>query len=102
MQGYWDSSNRSREQENNMLDRSYIKLRELNLTYDFPKEWFPSFISGLQLSLVGRNLFLWTPKGQGFIDPDVTNYGNDLESQFGEFYAAPSTRVFGGSLKVAF
>ena len=99
---YYESYNPSRYPANYMIDRSYIKLRELNLTYSFPKEWFPSFISGLELSLVGRNLFLWTPKGQNVIDPDVTNYGNDLTSQFGEFYAAPSTRVFGASLRVVF
>lgn len=101
---YWyDSTNASRNPENNLIDRSYIKLRELNLTYNLPEKWFENtFISGLQVSLVGRNLFLWTPNGQGFIDPDVTNYGNDLTSQFGEFYAAPSTRVIGGSLKIVF
>jgi TonB-linked SusC/RagA family outer membrane protein len=100
---YWyDSINNSMNIESSMIDRSYIKFREMNLTCAFPKEWFPSFISGLELSLVGRNLLLWTPKGQGFVDPDVTNYGNDLTSQFGEFYAAPSTRVFGGSLKIVF
>ena len=36
------------------------------------------------------------------IDPDTTNYGNDLTSQFGEYYASPSTRTFGGSIKIVF
>ena len=103
MSDYWSyQTNRTRTVENTLLDRSYIKFRELNLTYSFPAEWFPDFISGLQISFVGRNLFLWTPKGQGFIDPDVTNYGNDLVSQFGEYFAAPSTRVLGGSVRVVF
>ncbi|MDR2911967.1 MAG: SusC/RagA family TonB-linked outer membrane protein [Alistipes sp.] len=100
---WYDGMNPSRNIANSMLDRSYIKLRELNLTYSLPEKWFKNTpVGGLQVSLVGRNLFLWTPDGQGFIDPDVTNYGNDLTSQFGEFYAAPSTRVIGGSLKVIF
>ena len=44
---------------------------------------------------------MWTPN-QGMIDPDTTNYGNDLTSQFGEYYASPSTRTFGGSIKIVF
>jgi TonB-linked SusC/RagA family outer membrane protein len=101
---YWyTSQNRSREPSNNLIDKSYIKLRELNLTYRMPSRWFEKTpISGLEVSLVGRNLFLWTPKDQVFIDPDTTNYGNDLLSEFGEYYAAPSTRVFGGSLRLVF
>ncbi len=44
---------------------------------------------------------MWTPK-QGLVDPDNTNYGNDLTSQYGEYFSAPSTRTFGGSVKIVF
>lgn len=86
-----------------LIDKTYIKLRELNITYRLPKKWFAnvSWLSGIDLSLIGRNLLMWTPK-QGIVDPDMTNYGNDITSQYGEYYSAPSTRTFGGSIKIVF
>ncbi|MGM9753145.1 MAG: hypothetical protein ACI3ZK_03705, partial [Candidatus Cryptobacteroides sp.] len=81
----------------------YLKLRELSISYKLPRKWFDAcnWLNGVDLSIFGRNLLMWTPN-QGIIDPDVTNYGNDLKSQFGEYYAAPSTRTFGASVKVVF
>ena len=86
-----------------LLDKSYLKLRELNITYRLPEKWFENvkWLTAAEVSLVGRNLLMWTPN-QGLIDPDTTNYGNDLTSQFGEFYSAPSVRTFGGSVKIVF
>ena len=86
-----------------LLDKTYIKLRELNLSYRFPTKWFDnvSWLSTIELGIVGRNLLMWTPK-QGLIDPDMTNYGNDLGSQYGEYYSAPSTRNIGANIKIVF
>lgn len=86
-----------------LLDKTYVKLRELNLSYRFPVKWFKdiSWLSTVEVALVGRNLLMWTPK-QGLIDPDNTNYGNDITSQYGEYYSAPSTRTFGGNIKIVF
>ena len=86
-----------------LLDKTYIKLRELNLSYRFPTKWFDnvSWLSTIELGIVGRNLLMWTPK-QGLIDPDQTNYGNDLGSQYGEYYSAPSTRNIGANIKIVF
>lgn len=100
---YYYSNTNSQMYRKDLVDKTYIKLRELNLTYRLPAKWFDkvSWIQGMELSVFGRNLLMWTPN-QGIIDPDTTNYGNDLESQFGEYYAAPSTRTFGGSLKIVF
>lgn len=88
---------------NSLLDKSYVKLREVALSYKLPSKLFDSikWLSGVEVSLIGRNLLMWTPK-QGVIDPDVSNFGNDLGSLYGEFYAAPSTRSFGGSVKIVF
>ena len=86
-----------------LLDKTYIKLRELNLTYRMPERWFQniSWLSSVSVGLVGRNLLMWTPK-QGLIDPDNTNYGNDLTSQYGEYYSAPSVRTVGANVKLVF
>jgi hypothetical protein len=44
----------------------------------------------------------WLPKENRYIDPEVSNFGNDLVSEFGEFRSGASTRIFGASLRVSF
>ncbi|MGM9784755.1 MAG: SusC/RagA family TonB-linked outer membrane protein [Candidatus Cryptobacteroides sp.] len=101
--GYYYSNYNKEAYAWDLLDKTYLKLRELSLTYQLPRKWFDSlgWLTGVDLSVFGRNLLMWTPN-QGIIDPDVTNYGSDLTSQYGEYYAAPSTRTFGASVKVVF
>lgn len=103
MNGVWYSNYNYVRYRDELLDKTYIKLRDLSLTYEFPKSLMSKvkWIQSAQLSVVGRNLLMWTPK-QGLIDPDMTNYGNDLTSQYGEYYSSPSTRSIGGGIKVVF
>ena len=86
-----------------MIPKDFVKLRELTLSYTLPKKLFNNFfVKGVEVGLIGRNLFLWTPKKNNYVDPEGTNYGNDLYSEIGEFAAAPTTRNFGGSIKITF
>lgn len=103
MYSYYNHSTNTLMYEKMVLDKSYLKLREITLTYAFPKSLFKkTAISGLELSVIGRNLFMWTPQENSFVDPEATNYGNDLQSDFGEFSAGPTMRNIGGSVKVVF
>ncbi|MBR2231219.1 MAG: SusC/RagA family TonB-linked outer membrane protein [Bacteroidaceae bacterium] len=87
-----------------VVSRSYFKLRELALTYDFPKSLIaPLRMQKASFSLVGHNLFLITPKKQNYVDPETSNLGNDIESEFGEMnYGTISTRTYGFNVKVVF
>ena len=86
-----------------ILDRSYFKLRELALSYDFPKNITNALhMQKLSFSLVGHNLFLITPKGQNYVDPESSNFGNDIGSEFGETMGTVSTRNYGFNIKVVF
>jgi TonB-linked SusC/RagA family outer membrane protein len=86
-----------------IVSRTYFKLRELALTYDFPKSIARKLsMQNLSVGLVGHNLFLFTPKGQNYIDPESSNYGNDIDSEFGETIGTVSTRSYGVNLKVVF
>lgn len=86
-----------------LIDRSYIKLRSLVLSYDLPKAWVSRIkLQGVKLSAFGNNLFVWTPADNSFIDPEMTSFGNDFESRFGEFSANPTSRNMGLSLNVKF
>lgn len=86
-----------------VLKKDFVKLREIVLTYTFPKSLISKLhLSQLDLSFIGRNLFMWTPKENNYVDPESSNYGNDIRSEFGEFATLPTTRNIGGSIKVVF
>ncbi|MND44862.1 Vitamin B12 transporter BtuB [compost metagenome] len=100
---YYHTSNKALSYYNRIFDKSFIKLREVTLTYLLPKNWVSSVkASSASISLFGRNLWMWLPSENRTIDPEVSNFGNDLTSEFGEFRTGPSTRSFGASLRVSF
>lgn len=77
-----------------------IRLREASISYAFPPAKLASgFIKGVQLSLVGRNLFFFKNKAQG-IDPETAlGTGNN---QGIEYASLSSTRSYGLYLKFNF
>lgn len=86
-----------------ILPRDFFKLRELVLAYNLPSSILSSTpIRDVQISFIGRNLFLWTPAENNLIDPEISSNGNDLSGQYGEFKANPTTRQWGASLKFSF
>ncbi len=86
-----------------VIDKSFIKLREVVLSYNLPTRFLDQTpLDAVSFSIVGRNLFLWTPESNQFIDPETSTFGTDLQSQFGEFSANPSTRSIGFSLATRF
>jgi len=86
-----------------VYDRSYMKLREVTLSYSLPKSIFGNLpIGGIDISLVGRNLLMWTPAENNVIDPETSSFGNDLSGDFGEFRTPPSARTFAVNLKLKF
>lgn len=88
---------------NRILDKSYLKLRDLTLTYSLPKTIAARLHTDrATITAFARNLYTWLPKSNRTIDPEVSNYGNDLRSEFGEFRTGPSTRNFGLSLNLSF
>jgi hypothetical protein len=86
--------------ENSLFDASYVKLREASLSYSLPVAVVSKVkLTGIQFSLIGRNLFLWTPKSQPHIDPEVSSLGSGNNQGY-EFFAYPSTRSYGASLRL--
>ena len=103
--GYYSSSNNpSTEAENHIIDKSFIRLRDMSLSYNFPQSIIGNTgLNSLSVSLYGRNLFLWTPDENPYVDPEVTTFGgNDIETEFGEFAANPAQRTYGLALKMSF
>jgi hypothetical protein len=86
-----------------LLDRSYVKLRNITLAWQLPKAWVTkAYLSDVTLSIFCNNVFTWTAKDNTFIDPEASTIGNDLEGMFGELYANPACRTFGFNVGVKF
>ena len=90
-----------------LLDRSFTKLRNLSISWSLPYKWVKACcLQGIDLTVYGNNLFMWTAKGNYYIDPETStissgSYG-DMATQFGELYTNPSNRTIGLNLKVTF
>jgi hypothetical protein len=84
-----------------MFDASYVKLRELKLGYTLPKRWTQKAkIQNINLSLVGRNLFLWTDVPH--VDPETSSTAGGTIIPGVESVAIPSARSFGINLGLNF
>ncbi|PJJ74839.1 TonB-linked SusC/RagA family outer membrane protein [Thermoflavifilum aggregans] len=85
--------------EANLMSKTFTKLREVIISYDFPEKWLHrSGIQGLTVSLVGRNL-LYFYKDKRFKDVDVDqfNYGTGSTT-----LQTPTTRRFGFNIQLTF
>jgi TonB-linked SusC/RagA family outer membrane protein len=86
-----------------VIPRDYFKLRDVSLAYTLPKDLTKkSKFQEVQLIVSGRNLLLYTPEDNNFVDPESTSFGNDIRSEFGEFRTGPTVRTFTGSIRVMF
>jgi TonB-linked SusC/RagA family outer membrane protein len=83
--------------EANMVDASFVKLREVRFGYDLPARMSHRLnLSAASISLVGRNLMLWAKAPD--IDPETAfDNGNVQGIEFANF---PSARSIGFALKV--
>ena len=88
-----------------LMDRSFVKLRNISLTWNLPKKWVRAMqLNALSLTAFCNNVFMWTASDNRYADPESTTISSadDLGSQFGELYNNPSCRVFGCNLNITF
>ena len=86
-----------------LIDRSYVKLRNITLAYQLPKALVRKlYLSDITLSLFCNNVFTWTAKDNRYIDPEASTDGNDLAGMFGETYSNPACRTFGFNVGIKF
>ncbi|KKO91105.1 membrane protein [Sphingobacterium sp. Ag1] len=103
LQNYWDKKGGGAGGEYYLLDRSFRKIRNLSLTYNFPKNWVSSVkLSDIAVTAFVNNPFVWTPKSNKFIDPEGSTGGIGLDGQFGELYINPATRIYGFNVSLKF
>ncbi len=84
--------------ESNLYDRTFVKLREVTLSYNMPKSLLTKTpFKSASLSLVGRNLFLWSKVP--YMDPDGYNGGANSDELY---LAEPTTRNIGFNINLKF
>lgn len=98
---------------NQVVSAASWRLRELSLNYELPASILRKigFVQRASISLVGRNLFMWTPKTNIWGDPDFTSaggssnitgttYNSNISGYAG--LGSASTRSYGLNILVSF
>jgi TonB-linked SusC/RagA family outer membrane protein len=100
MQEYW-AQYTTTNTEANIFDASYVKLREVRLSYQLPAKFLQrnvKFIKSAELGLEGRNLWI-IHDNVPHIDPEANFFGTESVAEGVEFNSVPSTRTFGFNLR---
>lgn len=100
-QTYYSSISRNNIAEEFVYNANFLKLRELSVGYEFPKNILSKLkvVKGMNVSLVGRNL--WTIiKHTDNIDPEAAY--NNTNGQGLELNGYPATRSVGFNVNVKF
>lgn len=92
-QDYWQAYNNVTEA--GIYDRSFLKLRDVTLSYQLPK------FAGIDISVYGfaRNVLLWSKMKD--LDPESSQGNGNMSGTF-ERFSVPNTSSFGGGFKITF
>ncbi|RAJ06646.1 TonB-linked SusC/RagA family outer membrane protein [Chitinophaga skermanii] len=87
---------------NSVFENTWVKMREVTLTYQIPASVIrrTGFINNLSVSVIGRDLFYIYSSLPDRLNPEgVNGIGNAQGIEFGAF---PGTRSYGASIKASF
>ncbi len=83
-------------------DGTYIKLRNISLSYAINPRFLPkNIIKGASFTVTGRNLWIYSPNFTGG-DPEVSSFGSSNGSQGIYSFSTPTSRSVAVSLNVSF
>ncbi len=83
------------------FDATFVKLREVKLGYTLPRPLFNNTIKRVDVSVVGRNLWMWT-KDQNYVDPEAVTYEGTMITPGVEEMSYPSVRSVGLNINLTF
>ena len=98
---YWWSDFYSQEGMPYVTSADFWKLRELALTYALPMKWFgnQNALKKLDVSLIGRNLFMWRPGTNRWSDPEFSTNANGNAVGYTTEFQTPPTRVISATIR---
>jgi hypothetical protein len=102
MQQFWATYAGAANSEGSTFDASFVKLREVRLSYALPESLLGKTPFGrVEIGVEGRNLWIINDNVP-HIDPEANFFGPSLTGQGVEFQSVPTTRTFGGNLRFTF
>jgi TonB-linked SusC/RagA family outer membrane protein len=100
---YWNPSQNPAIESTHLIDKTFVRLRDVSFVINAPanlaKRWG---LANASLTFYGKNLALWTPNSNSYVDPELSTFGSGLLSEQGEFGTNPSQRSYGVSVKLTF
>jgi hypothetical protein len=83
-------------------DATFVKLREVTLTYNLPESYVTRIpgVKTARLSVSGRNLLTFS--NYSGLDPEVSNFGNQAIARNIDVAPFPPSRSFWTSIDVGF
>jgi TonB-linked SusC/RagA family outer membrane protein len=85
----------------NLLDASYLKLREVAISYSLPTAKLGVFKS-ITVGLFARNLKYWVAEENTFADPEVGGVGGASDAVGVETTTTPTSKSFGAEIRLNF
>jgi TonB-linked SusC/RagA family outer membrane protein len=103
MEAFWGQHSNQSIIESGVFDATYVKLRDVSLTFNFPTSWLARApVQNAALTLQGRNLLLLYSEIP-HIDPETNLFGAGANIGQGvEFNNLPNTTTFGATLNLTF
>ncbi len=100
---FYNASQNPAIEKQHIIDKTFVRMRDLSLSYKLPSRLLEGTgLRNIMFSIYGKNLFLWTPDENPYVDPEATSYGRGIRSEFGEFAANPTQRTYGFNVKLSF
>ncbi|TBW27427.1 SusC/RagA family TonB-linked outer membrane protein [Gramella sp. KN1008] len=97
---YWRRYGFGDVDEGNVYDASWIRLREVTLTYSLPEKWLGNTLfDGISFSAFGRNL--WVETDYPGVDPE-TNLTGDSNGLGLDYFNQPNTKSYGLNVQLNF
>lgn len=80
---------------------AFWKLREVALNYAVPRKWLGKqpIVRGLDVSVIGRNLFMWRPGTNRLTDPEFSTNATGNAVGYTTEFQTPPTRVISVSVR---
>jgi len=102
--GFWSDGINRTTSSNYVTAGDFVKLREIALSYDLPKSIIgkTKILKGANISVQGRNLFLWMTKDNLYTDPEYgqTGSNNGNGSGLNGLSQTPPVRYYGATLSL--
>ncbi len=86
---------------NYLIDASFLKLREIAVSYTIPTGKMGAFKS-ITVGVFGKNLKYWVAKENTFADPELGGVGGASDAVGVETTTTPTSRSFGAELRLNF